>query len=177
MTLDSNRGLPLRLTSIRRGPPIFGWTSVDPFTAGATAWLVTAPSNAAGFGERINSSAWSPDSNSSPGRYWNPPAVPRRGSEPVTVLLAASTTLSVLPVTVTMRRPSVFTRSGSSTPTSWVFVPEYFVPDESVGGESIACPAPAFACGTVIDSRAPPLATGAGEHEAVWADRGLGGRA
>ena len=36
----------------------------------------------------------------------------------------ASTTVSRFPVRVTIRLPSVFTMSGSSTPFSWLFVPE-----------------------------------------------------
>ena len=39
-----------------------------------------------------------------------------RSSVPVTCRVAASMTWRVLPLTVTIRRPSVFTRSGSSTP-------------------------------------------------------------
>ncbi|GAA3418850.1 hypothetical protein GCM10018952_56010 [Streptosporangium vulgare] len=43
---------------------------------------------------------------------------------PVTFLVAVSTTRSTPRFTVTTRSPSVFTRSGSSTPASCVFVVE-----------------------------------------------------
>jgi hypothetical protein len=38
--------------------------------------------------------------------------------------VSASTTRSTPPLAVTIRRPSVLTRSGSSTPASWVLVVE-----------------------------------------------------
>ncbi|GAA3444097.1 hypothetical protein GCM10018955_35350 [Planomonospora venezuelensis] len=45
-------------------------------------------------------------------------------SVPVTFFVAVSTTRSTPRFTVITRLPSVFTRSGSSTPASWVFVVE-----------------------------------------------------
>ena len=62
-----------------------------------------------------------------------------------------STTFSRLRVSVTIRRPSVLTMSGSSTPSSWLFVPENGVdePPSAVpsrpGGAAAALFAPSLA--------------------------------
>ncbi len=78
---------------------------------------------------------------------------------PVTVLLAASITRSVVSVTVKIRRPSVLMTSGSSTSASCVFVPEKSGTVDSARAPSLAGTG-AAAGGTTPPTVVPPSAVG-----------------
>src|SRR5260221_3872650 len=73
-------------------------------------------------------------------------------------MVGASTTRRTPPITVTMRRPSVLTRSGSSTPAVAVLVPEY-APGAAIPSAAAApalLPAPAWPA-AAPDSPAAPV--------------------
>src|SRR5258707_9543471 len=94
-------------------------------------------------------------------------------------MVGASTTRRTPPITVTMRRPSVLTRSGSSTPAVAVLVPEY-APGAAIPSAAAApalLPAPAWPAAAPDSPAAPAGAAGpAGEPRAAGAAAGPGVR-
>jgi hypothetical protein len=123
-------GLPDRSTSSSRAPPTPRMSS-DGGTSPLAMPMMTPV---------VSTIAWSPARSRLPSAMSWPSA-----SDPVTLRLAASTTLSVPLVMVTIRLPSVLTRSGSSTPASWVLVDEW---------SGVVAPGAAFSAATGPGTRA-----------------------
>src|SRR5260370_576165 len=92
------RGLPARSARMNFGP----------------YWGTVGLAGPASLADVEMTSTWSPLSSRFSWPYWTP--AEERSRVPVTCRVAASMTSRELPLTVTIRRPSVFTRSGSSTP-------------------------------------------------------------
>ncbi|MBY8848196.1 hypothetical protein K7G98_05850 [Saccharothrix sp. MB29] len=151
-SVPSTSGSPDRSTRVIEAPP----TGVAPTGAppsGLPSALACAPPT---------SSARSPCSSSCDA------GASARSSVPVTFVEAASRTRSLPSTTVTTRLPSVLTRSGSSTPRSWVLVPECSGAEGSGADWPGADFSPADRCGATggvppaRESSATPVSPAAG---------------
>ena len=113
-TIDPVRRASTRLPLIVYDARTRGWPARSTRMNFGPYWGTVGLAGPASLADVEMTSTWSPLTSRFSWPYWTPEE--ERSRVPVTCRVAASMTSRVLPLTVTIRRPSVFTRSGSSTP-------------------------------------------------------------